>query len=468
MNPSEQGELLRELLSMFSESLPPSRLHAIEQGLEPIRRDWTAAWARFGDATDGLSHYTALRDRLRETVRNVAAADQFRGSGVFDWLDRWLVVPALDDDAQAAKSTPHAPVPNPLATASANDSGPVRPASFASQYTDSMSAILTELGGSLLVSTYASNRLVSIRARGDDLNTHFKQYPAPMGIAFGAKGLALGAAYSVWRFRNQPEVAENASVDAVFVPTDHHITGDIRVHELAWGEDGLWLVNTRFSCLAMLDEAHSFVPRWYPDFIDRPSQEDACHLNGMAMRDGAPRWVTALGRSGVASGWRSNKAAGGVIIDVSDSAIVSEGLCMPHSPRWHAGRLWVLDSGRGDLCQVELRDGRREPLARLPGFARGLALVGNIAFVGCSRVREAAWFSGLPVVEDGNVPECGIWAVDLGSGQIVGWLKFDAGIDEIFDVQWLPGLRCPDVLEADEPAALNAFAVPADSLQRYG
>ena len=30
------------------------------------------------------------------------------------------------------------------------------------------------------------------------------------------------------------------------------------------GADELWLVNTRFSCLATLDHEHSFVPRWRP------------------------------------------------------------------------------------------------------------------------------------------------------------------------------------------------------------
>jgi uncharacterized protein (TIGR03032 family) len=187
----------------------------------------------------------------------------------------------------------------------------------------------------------------------------------------------------------------------------------------------------------------------------------------MAMCDGVPRWVTALGCSGVASGWRESKADGGVLVDVDANDVVSNGLCMPHSPRWHAGSLWVLDSGRGDLCRVSPGDGDRETVVRLPGFARGLALVDNVAFVGCSRVREPAWFSGLPVVEDGRVPECGIWAVDLDRGCIIGWLKFDAGIDEIFDVQWLPGLHWPDLLEPDEPAALNAFSVPADVLARF-
>ena len=461
MSPFEQRELLRELLSMFAEAWPARRLQAIERSLAPVLQDWTAAWARYGIGADGLASYRALRDRLRETLRTVAEADRFRGSGVFDWLDRWLAVPAIDEDAFAAQERAPAPTAQ-AATVSAETQS-----AFASQYTDSMPALLRALGGSLLVSTYASNRLVSIRARGDELNTHFKHYPAPMGIAYADGMLALGAAYSVWTFRNQPEVATDASTDAVFVPTGHHITGDIRVHELAWGTDGLWLVNTRFSCLAMLDAAHSFVPRWSPAFVERSSEEDACHLNGVAIHDGAPRWVSALGRSGTASGWRANKASGGIVIDVRDDAIVSAGLCMPHSPRWHDGQLWVLDSGRGELCQVNLESGRRDSVARLPGFARGLAMVGKFAFVGCSRVRESAWFSGLPVVEQGRIPECGIWAVDLDSGQIVGWLKFEAGIDEIFDVQWLPGLAWPDVLEVDEPTALNAFAVPADTLQRF-
>ncbi len=140
---------------------------------------------------------------------------------------------------------------------------------------------------------------------------------------------------------------------------------------------------------------------------------------------------------------------------------------MPHSPRWHGDTLWVLDSGRGELCQVDPSNGERQTVARLPGFTRGLAMVDRYAFVGCSRVREKAWFGGLPVLEQDEPPECGVWAVDLVTGQIIGWLKFEEGIDEIFDLQWLPQLRWPDILEPDEPTARNGFTLPEEKLSRF-
>jgi uncharacterized protein (TIGR03032 family) len=341
--------------------------------------------------------------------------------------------------------------------------------SFDSQYTESLSGLIAYLCGTLVVTTYASNRLVLLRSEGLGLNTHFKEYSEPMGLAYNGKQLALGAKNSIWLFRSQPDLGDvlQPRCDAVYVPYKQHMTGDIRVHELGWSEDELWMVNTRFSCLATLDDSHSFVPRWHPHFVDKLSAEDACHLNGMAMRDGKPAWVSALGVSSKSGGWRENKRNGGVVIDVTSGEIATSGLCMPHSPRWHADKIWVLDSGRGELCEVDPNNGERQTVVRLPGFTRGLAIVDRYAFVGCSRVREAAWFSGLPLLERDKPLECGVWAVDLVTGEIVGWLKFKEGIDEIFDLQWLPQLKWPEILEPDEPTARNGFSLPAENFFRF-
>src|SRR5919108_590759 len=75
-------------------------------------------------------------------------------------------------------------------------------------------------------------------------------------------------------------------------------------------------------------------------------------------------------------GWRADKARGGCVIDVPTREWVARGLSMPHSPRWHDGRLWLLESGTGQLVLVDLATSRRQKVAQLPGFARGLALSG--------------------------------------------------------------------------------------------
>ena len=95
---------------------------------------------------------------------------------------------------------------------------------------------------------------------------------------------------------------------------------------------------------------------------------------------------------------------------------------MPHSPRWHDGRLWVLESGRGKLAVVDPATGAREDVAEVPGFARGLTFAGRYALIGLSRVREHT-FDGLPLTRDRTEPlQCGVWIVDTVTGEIAGHL----------------------------------------------
>lgn len=355
------------------------------------------------------------------------------------------------------------PAPRPL-PAPAPD-----PNAFRSVYTNGFPRLLAQLGASLLVSTYQSGRLIAVRADGGSLNTHFRSFPSPMGIAVGPHVLALGTQRHVWEYRNQPEVGlklqPRGKHDACFLPRKSHVTGDIRVHELAFAEGGLWIVNTRFSCLAALDGEHSFVPRWRPPFITALSADDRCHLNGLAVVDGKVRFVTALGATDAPQGWREAKANGGILIDVPTGEIVARGLSMPHSPRWHAGRLWVLESGKGEIGTVDLATGRVDPVAQLPGFTRGLAFAGPYAFVGLSQVRESNVFGGLPLTERLKEKLCGVWVVDVRTGETAAFLRFEGLVQEIFDVQLLPGIRYPEIAEPDSDLIAGAFALPAEALR---
>src|SRR4029077_4773473 len=94
-----------------------------------------------------------------------------------------------------------------------------------------------------------------------------------------------------------------------------------------------------------------------PSFISGLLDGDKCHLNGMAMDEGRPAYVTAVSRSDVIDGWRDRRSDGGVVIDVATGKVVCNGLSMPHSPRMHKGELWVLNSGTGELGVVKLPDG---------------------------------------------------------------------------------------------------------------
>lgn len=340
---------------------------------------------------------------------------------------------------------------------------------MSSRATTSFGELLAGLSSSLLISTYQADRLVAVRRAGGSVNTHFRTLQRPMGIAHRDGRLAVGCGSAVVEYRNLPEVAarlERAPLahDACFVPQRSRTTGDIAVHDLAWADDELWLVASRFSCLATLDEEHSFVPRWRPPFVTELAPDDRCHLNGLAVRDGQPAYVTALGVSDEPNGWRAGRADGGVLIDVDSGEALATGLSMPHSPRWHGDRLWVLESGRGTLATVDPESGAVEVIAELPGFTRGLAFAGPIAFVGLSMVREGRAFGGLPITAKAAERQCGVYAVDTDSGAMLGFLSFADGVEEIYDIELLEGVRFPEIAEPDSHAARLAYVVPDEAL----
>jgi uncharacterized protein (TIGR03032 family) len=347
---------------------------------------------------------------------------------------------------------------------------PADPNPLRSVHTTTLSQMLRQGGFSFLVSTYQAGKLIVVRADGDVTNTHFRTFDTPMGLAYDHGRLAIGTKLDVREYHNQPEVARKLEPpdkhDAAFLPRQAISTGQIAIHDVAWVGDELWVVNTRFSCLCTLDRRYSFVPRWRPKFVTGLAPEDRCHLNGLGLRDGQPRYVTALSETDGPASWRDNKARGGCLIDITSGEVIARGLSMPHSPRWHNGRLWVLESGAGSLAAVDLSTGRLETVALVPGFTRGLDFVGPFALIGLSQVRESALFSGIPITDRLPVEErkCGVWVVDTRSGQIVAFLRFEAGVQEIFAVTVLPGLRYPDVLTEDQQAVASSFMLPDEAL----
>lgn len=324
--------------------------------------------------------------------------------------------------------------------------------------------MLQQLGASLLVSTYQANKLLAVRAQVPGLSTLVRTFDRPMGIAADAQRIVLGTRNQIWTLRNAPDIArqiEPAGLhDACYLPRSAHVTGDIGIHELAWAGGDLWIVSTRFSCLCTLDNDHSFVPRWHPPFITALAAEDRCHLNGLAIRDGSPAFASALGDTDTRDGWRKEKSHGGVIIDIASGGLITSGLSMPHSPRWHGGQLWVLESGTGGVVLVDTASGHRETVIELPGFARGWALAGAYAFVGLSKIRPTSAMNGVPIADRRDGLKCGVAAIDLRRGVLVGLLEFHTAVEEIFDVQLLAGLRFPDVIGFQKDAVDHTFTIP--------
>jgi len=347
------------------------------------------------------------------------------------------------------------------------------PRSVEHEYTLSWAPILRQLGASLLISTYQAGKVVVVRhgLSADDLDIRLSchNFERAMGVAVAPGRLAVGARSVVWILRDAPAIAPQldppGTYDACYLTRAALYTGAINSHELAWADDELWVVNTLFSCLCTLDDQHSFVPRWRPGFISQYAAQDRCHLNALAMAEGKPRYVTVFGPTETRGGWRPSKVTGGCLIDVVPGEVVARGLAMPHSPRIHGGRVWLLDSGTGRLVHVDRQKGSIETVAELPGYTRGLAFCGSLAFVGLSKVRESATFGGVPIAAHRDRLKCGVAIVDLASGRTVGLLEFHTGIEEIFDVQLLAGVRSPYLSgpypEVDQQAPIWLAPTPA-------
>ncbi len=349
-----------------------------------------------------------------------------------------------------------------------------------SVHTSNFSAILQEFDVSLLVTTYQAGKLVMLRPDGERLNTHFRGFNKPMGLAVEGDRLAIGTSVEIWEYHNAPAVAKRlepaGTHDACFLPRSSVCTGDIQIHEMAWGqsqesgvtsqrERELWFVNTRYSCLCMRSNFFSFVPRWTPPFISALAPEDRCHLNGLCVVDGQPAFVTALGTTDTPGGWRDNKKSGGLLMEVATGEVIVRGLSMPHSPRWYDGRLWVLESGSGGFGWIDPATGKYEALTKLPGFTRGLDFCGPLAFIGLSQVRETAIFSGIAIAERPLEERCcGVWVVNIHTGQTIAYVKFEDAVQEIFALQVLPGVRYPDVINDQPQVIANSFVVPNEAL----
>ncbi|MBI2993731.1 MAG: TIGR03032 family protein [Gammaproteobacteria bacterium] len=323
------------------------------------------------------------------------------------------------------------------------------------QGTRQFTAWLAEQKASLAFTTYQSGKVFFIGLQPDGrLSVFERTLNRCMGMCAGpdAQTLYISTLYQLWRFeRANPTGQTHEGYDALYIPQVGYVTGDLDIHDIATGADGrVVFVNTLFSCLATTSDTHSFQPVWHPPFITKLAAEDRCHLNGMAMENGRPRYVTSVSRSDVADGWREKRRDGGIVIDVKTGETVVEGLSMPHSPRLYQKKLWLLNSGTGEFGYADLKTGRFEPVAFCPGYMRGLAFSGDFAIVGLSESRHNKTFDDLPLKDrlaekqvDGR---CGLQVIDLRSGDAVHSLRVSGIVQELYDVVVLASVVRPMAL----------------------
>lgn len=323
---------------------------------------------------------------------------------------------------------------------------------------------------SLTASTYQTCRLLLIgRKPGERLAVFERLFERPMGLFVqDADQLWMAGQSQLWRLANvlAPGIRARDGSDRLYVPRQSWILGELDPHELVIDRDGLpWFVATALNAIATPSPRYNLQPRWRPAFITDWVTEDRCHLNGLGLREGRPRYVTLAGLSDVAEGWREHRREGGALLDMADGRVLAKALSMPHSPRWHRGRIWLLNAGRGELGWVPETGGAFTPVASLPGFARGLAFVGDHAVIGLSQPRHGH-FDDLPLGTrldaDGVEPWCGIAVIDLRHGQLVHWLRFEGIITELFDVQIIPDTQRPTALGFREETIHREIFLPPE------
>ena len=309
----------------------------------------------------------------------------------------------------------------------------------------------------LAVSSYQSGKFYLLGQNVDGgLMVHERFFRKAMGISVPDKDtILLATLFQIITFKNalDPGQQINNVFDACYVPRALLVTGELDAHDIGQLADGrIVFVNTLYNCLATPSERHSFTPVWKPPFISKIVKEDRCHLNGLAMDDGVPRYVTAVSKSDTIDGWRDRRFDGGIVIDVQSGKIVAGGLSMPHSPRLYRGKLWILNSGTGEIGWIEpgaKPDDAFRVLAFCPGFVRGLAFHGKYAFVGLSKPRYQR-FEGLALdkklAETDSEPWCGVQVIDLDTGACVHWFRIDGPVGELYDLGVVPGVVRPMAL----------------------
>ena len=311
---------------------------------------------------------------------------------------------------------------------------------------------------SLAFTSYQTGKLFLVgRLPDGKVSFHQQTYQRAMGVHAQKDRLYIGSLFQIWRLENvlEPNERANQHFDRLFVPRNAQTVGDVDVHELGVDRAGrVIFVNTKYSCLATTSTRYGFRPIWKPQHISKLAAEDRCHLNGLAMENGLPRYVTAVSQSDVLNGWRERRHEGGVLIDVQNDKVVTDQLSMPHSPRVHNGQLYVLDSGRGFLVRVDPKTGAKEDIAFCPGFLRGLTIHNGFAVVTMSLPRDGA-FAGLELSDtlkkrDGE-PWCGVLVINLSSGDIVEFIRLDGQIKELFDVAVIPQTILPMAIGVNSP-----------------
>ena len=338
--------------------------------------------------------------------------------------------------------------------------------SFEITYTKNLPKFLFENSFSILITTYQAGKLIIIGSSdGEEIYQTLVSLKKPMGIALQGHKMAVACFDELRFFSSNENIHEvinksnEGSYDQGFAQRATYFTGNLDIHDIEFGDGILWGVNTIMSCIGIYDINYSFRPKWKPKFISDIIPEDRCHLNGMAMENNIPKYVTALGKSDTKQGWRKDKMNAGILMSVPEGEILLEGLSMPHSPRFVEGKLYFLESGRATLNCFDPKNKNVEVIYDFNCFVRGMDIIGNAAVIGKSKIRATNKdFNDLNISE--NSLNGGVILFDLNEKSIIGEIEYNNTVEEIYDVKVMENVRNPAILTGEFELNQDIITLP--------
>jgi len=371
---------------------------------------------------------------------------------------------------------------------------------FSSSATDNFAPILKALDISLAVTSYQSARLILLRSDGDTIDTNLKFFPRPMGIYADEDRITLGTFSQVLEFKRSDdvlnsikngsldntddfsrkvlekdkeemeklreqrdeEIKEIKNADSLYLHRASLTTGMINIHDIGWGDEGLWVVNPTFSCLSTLSPDSSFIAKWKPTFISELVPEDRCHLNGMAMLNGKPKYVTTFNMEDSKDSWSQGRIDYGTLIDIDTDEILIEGMIMPHSPKVYKDEVYVCESGLGVVWKYNPKTKEKTQVVKLQGFTRGLYFYGGVMFVGLSQVRASEIKNPTPLLKEYDETYAGVWMINLETNEEIGHIKFDGDVDQIYDIAIIPDSTVPELINTNSSLTRHIFDFTED------
>lgn len=302
---------------------------------------------------------------------------------------------------------------------------------------------------SLVISSYKSGSTITLSLVGLDGTNHVGVYLNTFnrvtGLYYQDNQLWVGCNNQIIKLTNIGQLKQRHNIfNTCFMPKKSFYTTDLDIHDIVVNQqDEIYFVTSQFNCVATpTDKGQCFEVYWKPPWISNIVSEDRCHLNGLALRDNLPRYITTISVSNVLRGWRENRHMGGIVYDIKEDRVVCSGLSIPHSPRWHHNRLWLLESGTGYFGYID----EKEEFQRktfIPGFCRGLTFYQDQYAIICSSTdRHESLFIGLKLgdtlVENNAKAKCGVFIVNLANFNVVHSYIFNRGPTELYDVALIP------------------------------